>query len=290
MARKKNWDTRGDSRSSFGIEDLVMTDTPQEPQLPPITSLSPAQRRVLGTMIEKALTVPESYPLTLKALTTGCNQKSARHPLTNYQEADVEETLGELRELGLAAVVHTESGRTERFRHYVRRRFSALSEPQVAILGELLLRGRQSVGDLRSRASRMAPAGALDSLEQLRTELTGLLALKMVQSDGPLERRGIEIDHNLYQPREGQTMTLRTTFDDEPATAGPAPQSAPVPPSRPAVSAAAPSAGAPHADLLNRIAALETACADLRSENRELREQVEELRRSLEDLRRALGA
>src|SRR5712671_1230899 len=111
----------------------LMTDTPQPPELPTITSLTPTQRRVLGTLIEKALTVPESYPLTLKALTTGCNQKSARHPLTNYQEADVEETLGELRELGLAAVVHTESGRTERFRHYVRRRFSALSEPQVAI-------------------------------------------------------------------------------------------------------------------------------------------------------------
>jgi len=124
-----------------------MTDASQDEQLPPITSLSSAQRRVLGTMIEKALTVPESYPMTLKALTTGCNQKSSRHPITNYQEADVEETVGELRELGLAAVVHTESGRTERFRHYVRRRFSSLSEPQVAILGELLLRGRQSVGD-----------------------------------------------------------------------------------------------------------------------------------------------
>src|SRR6478736_2927008 len=124
-----------------------MNDMPEDPQLPPITSLSAPQRRVLGTMIEKALTVPESYPLTLKALTTGCNQKSARHPLTNYAEDDVEETLGQLRELGLAAVVHTESGRTERFRHYVRRRFSELTEPQVAILGELLLRGRQSVGD-----------------------------------------------------------------------------------------------------------------------------------------------
>src|SRR5262249_57213280 len=108
-----------------------MADPSTEPDLPPVTSLSAAQRRVLGTMVEKALTVPESYPLTLKALTTGCNQKSARHPLTNYEEADVEETLGELRELGLAAVVHTESGRTERFRHYLRRRFSALPEPQV---------------------------------------------------------------------------------------------------------------------------------------------------------------
>jgi len=264
-----------------------MTDTSPEPQLPPITSLSAAQRRVLGTMIEKALTVPESYPLTLKALTTGCNQKSARHPMTNYIEADVEETLGELRELGLAAVVHTESGRTERFRHYLRRRFDMLTEPQVAILGELLLRGRQSLGDLRGRASRMAPPGSLDSLDQLRTELSGLVTLKLVQSDAPLDRRGVEIDHHLYQPGEGRVMQQRTTFDDEPAAAVAPPVTAPAA-ARPAPAPAP--ASAPSGELLNRIAALESNCADLRSENSELREQFEELRRSLEDLRRSLGA
>src|SRR5258707_14269759 len=173
---------REDSRWSFGTEALKMTDTQQEPQLPPITSLTAAQRRVLGTMIEKALTVPESYPLTLKALTTGCNQKSARHPLTNYTEYEVEETINSLREMGLAAVVHTELGRTERYRHYVRKRFSSLSEPQVAILGELLLRGRQPIGELRGRASRLAPSGSLETLEQLRAELSGLAGMKLVQS------------------------------------------------------------------------------------------------------------
>jgi uncharacterized protein YceH (UPF0502 family) len=266
-----------------------MTDTTQ-PELPPITSLSAMQRRVLGTMIEKALTVPESYPLTLKALTTGCNQKSARHPITSYSEDDVEETLGQLRELGLAAVVHTESGRTERFRHYVRRRFSALSEPQVAVLGELLLRGRQPMGELRSRASRMAPAGALDSLEQLRAELAGLLEMKLAQSDAALERRGVEIDHNLYQPREGQTMTPRAATDDESATVVTTRSSAESPiAARPAHVATA-AAPAPGTELLNRVDALESACALLRSENRELREQLEELKTSLEELRRSLGA
>jgi uncharacterized protein YceH (UPF0502 family) len=264
-----------------------MTDALEQQDLPPLTSLTAAQRRVLGTMIEKALTVPESYPLTLKALTTGCNQKSARHPITNYQEADVEETLGELRGLGLAAVVHTESGRTERFRHYLRRRYSTLTEPQVAVLGELLLRGRQSVGDLRGRASRMAPAGALDSLEQLRAELAGLVALKLVQSDGPLDRRGAEIDHNLYGPGEGQTMTFRATVD-EGLAAAPAPSVAAPASQRPAAAAAL--SPPPSGDLLNRLAALETAFADLRSENRELRDQMEELQHSLEELRRSLGS
>ena len=266
-----------------------MPDLTQPADLPPVTSLTSAQRRVLGTMVEKALTVPESYPLTLKALTTGCNQKSARHPITNYEEADVEETLNELRELGLAAVVHTESGRTERFRHYLRRRFSTLTEPQVAILGELMLRGRQSIGDLRGRASRMAPAGSLDSLEQLRIELTSLMQLKLVQSDGPLERRGIEVDHNLYQPQEGRTLVARTTFEDEPTAShggthpvadGLAARSSP-----PAAAASALSG-----ELLARLSALESASAELREENRELREQLEDLRRSLADLRQQLGA
>lgn len=258
---------------------------PQEPDLPPITALSAAQRRVLGTMIEKALTVPESYPLTLKALTAGCNQKSSRHPVTNYDEADVEETIGTLRELGLAAVVHTESGRTERYRHYMRRRFSALSEPQVAILGELLLRGRQSIGDLRGRASRMAPAGTLDSLDQLRAELEGLAAMKLLQSDAPFERRGVEVDHNLYEPQEGQKLTMRTVFDDEPPAGNPSPAVAPTAVAR---APAAPVA-VPH-DLTGRVVALERSCADLQRENRELREEVEEVRRALDELQRQLGA
>jgi len=257
----------------------------EETQLPPITSLSAAERRVLGTLIEKALTVPESYPLTLKALTTGCNQKSARHPVTNYQEADVEETIGHLRELGLAAVVHTESGRTERFRHYLRRRFSTLSEPQVGILAELLLRGRQPIGELRGRASRLAPPGSLDSLEQLRAELAGLAALKLVQSDAPFERRGAEIDHNLYEPHESRQMTMQADTDDETPPGRPATTAVPGATLRPAASPA----GLPP-ELAGRVAALEKECAELREENRDLREQLDEVGKSLESLRRALGA
>ena len=264
-----------------------MSNILQQPLLPPITALTPAQRRVLGTMIEKALTVPETYPLTLKALTTGCNQKSSRSPLTNYEEADVEETITTLRELGLAAVVHTESGRTERFRHYVRKRFSTLTEPQVAILGELLLRGRQPMGDLRSRASRMAPAGTLDSLDQLRAELAGLAALKLVQADGPFEMRGVEIDHNLYLPKESMHMAARPIDDDEP--------SPDAPPERvqaalaPVMKEPAEPLANPGNSIAGRIAALESTCAALTAENRELREMVSTLRGSVEYLRHVLG-
>jgi len=259
----------------------------QQPLQPPITSLTPAQRRVLGTMIEKALTVPESYPLTLKALTTGCNQKSARHPLTNYTEYEVENTLNSLREMGLAAVVHTELGRTERFRHYVRKRFSSLTEPQVAILAELLLRGRQPIGDLRSRAGRLAPEGSLDTLEQLRAELSGLAAVKLVQSDGPFEMRGVDIDHNLYQANEGKRMAMRSLSSQEPAQ-DQTPQSAPV-------ASAADNAeeqaenSSPAAGLAGRVTALETTCAALQVENKELRDEIAKLREAVEYLRHVLG-
>jgi uncharacterized protein YceH (UPF0502 family) len=212
---------------------------PNDANLPPITSLTKKQRRVLGTLIEKALTVPDSYPLTLNSLLSGCNQKSNRAPLANYDDADIEETVNQLRDLGLVAAVHTEGGRTERYRHYVRRRFT-LSEPQIGILTELLLRGRQAMGELRTRASRMTPRGSLDSLEQLRTELQGLLDLKLIQADGPLERRGVEIDHNLYQPQENARVAWKEVADEPPAASP-----SPAPPSPTAPSPASPSPTSP---------------------------------------------
>jgi uncharacterized protein len=189
-----------------------MTDTtilPREFEHPPVRMLSKAQRRVLGVLVEKGITTPEYYPMTLKALTAACNQKSNRMPLTEYSEDDVLQTIDELRGLGLAAVVHTESGRTERYRHYVRKQFP-WNEAQLAILIELWLRGRQSVGDLRSRASRMH---AIDSLDQLREELRTLLEQGFVQATGPLTSRGVEVDHNFYKPSENQTLTMSASLD-----------------------------------------------------------------------------
>ena len=254
---------------------------PADPQSTPIRSLSRVQRRVLGTLIEKALTVPDSYPLTLNSLVSGCNQKSNRAPLCNFSEDDVADGVEELRDLGLATAVHTESGRTERYRHLFRKRF-ALSEPQVGILTELLLRGRQAMGELRSRASRLAPAGSLDSLEQLRAELQGLLDQKLIQSSGPLDRRGVEVDHALYEPREAQTLVYSETTEEPRETAGP---------SSPAASrAASQSAGEP------QLAQLETDVARLRREleaqveaNGRLRHDVDQLTDVVERLRREFG-
>lgn len=184
--------------ASFNSSSLSPDSPPS-----PIKILSKKQRRVLGVLVEKGITTPEYYPMTLKGLTAGCNQKNNRSPLSDYSEDDIASTVDELREMGLAAVVHTESGRTERFRHYVRKQFP-FSESQLAIMTELWLRGRQTLGDLRVRASRMH---AIDSLEQLREELTSLDQQGYVRANGPLGVRGVEVDHTFYKPSENVVLT-----------------------------------------------------------------------------------
>jgi uncharacterized protein YceH (UPF0502 family) len=167
-----------------------------------IRQLSRIQRRVIGVLMEKGFTTPEQYPLTLKAATTGCNQKSNRDPVTSYSEDQVMQALDELREQHLVAEVFTDGGRAARYRHYMRHCFD-FSEAQFAIIAELLLRGRQQLGELRTRASRMI---RIESQEALRDELSGLQENGFLQSNGPLERRGIEVDHTFYLASENQQL------------------------------------------------------------------------------------
>jgi uncharacterized protein len=221
--------------------------------------LSRPQRRVLGVLIEKAFTTPDQYPLTLKSATAGCNQKSNREPVTAYSEEQVARFLDELRKLGLVAVVHTESGRTERFRHYARKAYP-FTEPQLAIMTELWLRGRQQPGELRGRAGRMVP---IDSLEILRTELAGLVEQGYVQTNGPLDRRGVEVDHNSYQPDEGKRLEPGRFAETDGAEVESVVRQ-----------------DSPAADT-GAIAALEERVAALESELSDLRDGFDSLRRQL---------
>ena len=240
-----------------------MLDAPSEQDFGPLTSLTRVQRRALGVLIEKGFTTPDQYPLTLKGATAGANQKNNREPVTNYTEDDLQAALNDLRELGLAAVVHTETGRTERYRHWMRRRLT-LSEAQLAILGELLLRGRQAIGELRGRAARMTP---IETLEKLREELTGLLEMKLVRTNAPLDRRGVEVDHALYEPREAAAMDWSAPPEDDDIS-----EDAPRPTSTPSA------VGPP---LAERVTSLEATCTELRNEIASLKIAFEELRKSL---------
>lgn len=271
-----------------------MTDETFEEPGEPIRELERDQRRVLGVLVEKAMTTPEYYPMTLKAITAGCNQRSNRHPLVNYSETTVLDALEALAELRLAAVVHTESGRTERYRHYMRHRFD-LTEPQLAILTELLLRGRQQLGELRSRANRMRP---IENQAVLRAELAGLVESGLVQASGPLERRGVEVDHALYTASEAQYRQLNSTAEPQPAAQTPPvrsdPTSAVSTPSTTASNSASgtsqPAAASAATEQLElTVAAQAERIRELTEQLDQLQSTVAELGDAVDDLKRQLG-
>lgn len=118
--------------------------------------LTPHECRVLGVLVEKAQTTPQQYPLTLNALTNGCNQKNNREPITNLNEEQIMIAIDALRAKGLVREVMLSGSRVQKFRH-VTREVIDVDTNQLVILSELLLRGPQTLGELRGRASRMHP-------------------------------------------------------------------------------------------------------------------------------------
>src|SRR5262249_51541043 len=126
------------------------------------------ERRVLGVMVEKAKTTPDVYPLSLNSLVTASNQKSNRDPVLELTEGEVEEALTAAQKKGLA--IKITGGRVERWRHNLYDAWLA-DKVELAVLGELLLRGPQTEGELRGRASRMEP---IEDLESLRAVLKRL--------------------------------------------------------------------------------------------------------------------
>lgn len=115
-------------------------------------TLTAAEVRVLGVLIEKGITTPEYYPLSLNAAVNACNQKSSRDPVMELSEADVRSALFELEQLGLVRVLA--DSRVSKFEHLAYGRL-ALGRPETAVLGLLLLRGAQTAAELRARAERM---------------------------------------------------------------------------------------------------------------------------------------
>ena len=116
--------------------------------------LSDVETRVLGSLIEKDLTTPEYYPLSLNALVHACNQKSNRHPLMNLDEDAVRQALRSLNQKELAGPADNMDSRVSKFEHHLQEAFN-FTRHELAILCELLLRGPQTPGELRSRADRM---------------------------------------------------------------------------------------------------------------------------------------
>ncbi|WP_120966493.1 YceH family protein [Comamonas sp. lk] len=135
---------------------------------PRVTPLTPVQARVLATLMEKARTVPDSYPLTLNALITGCNQKSSRDPVMEISDGQAQEALDELRQKSLA--VQISSTRSTRWEHNFPRGIGVPDQSAV-LLALLMLRGPQTAGELRINSERWHRFADISSVEAFLDEL-----------------------------------------------------------------------------------------------------------------------
>ena len=135
------------------------------------TILTDIEARVLGSLIEKQVTTPEYYPLTLNALTLACNQKNNRYPVTAYTENQVADAVETLREKNLAYVFYGSTSRVPKYKH-VMPEVMHLSHPEVALMCVLMLRGAQTLGELRGNAGRLHDFSSLEEVEQT---LNGLI-------------------------------------------------------------------------------------------------------------------
>jgi uncharacterized protein YceH (UPF0502 family) len=135
-------------------------------------NLSDIETRVLGALVEKQISTPEYYPLTLNALTAACNQKNNRYPVTSYSENDVAAAVETLREKNLAYVFYGSTSRVPKFKH-VMPEVLHVTPPETALLCVLMLRGPQTPGELRGNASRLYEFAGLEEVEQT---LEGLIS------------------------------------------------------------------------------------------------------------------
>jgi uncharacterized protein YceH (UPF0502 family) len=238
------------------------------------------ERRALGVLVEKAKTTPDSYPLTLNALRNGCNQKSNRFPQLQLEEDQIEDALENLRKAGAVALIQGD-GRAEKYRHLAYD-WMGVDKVELAVMAELLLRGAQTVGELRARAARMEPIKGLDELSPI---LEGLHAKNLIVYLSP-PGRGAVVTHNLYEPRELEKVRREFGVAGA-ATMGPpavsqataeAPSAAPAPPAPRSEPTSAPDHG--------ELRALRDEVAELRIE---LQQQIDDLRAQLDDLNQQLG-
>ena len=263
-------------------------ETP-EPQSPPAEGtphkwqvLSSRQRRVLGVLIEKAKTTPDAYPMTINALVAGSNQKNNREPHTSYTPEEIEQTLEELRALGAVTEVQG-SGRVPKYRHHAYE-WLGVEKTELAVMTELLLRGEQTLGELRGRAARMEPIADTAALKPV---VDGLLKKGlMVELTGP--GRGQVVSHNLYKDRELAELKARFAGYVPSTSAGDdaAPTGGLVGTAGPAVVAQAAKAGAavPVGPTKDEFAELSVDVAELRAEVARLKDVLARVEAKLESL------
>jgi uncharacterized protein YceH (UPF0502 family) len=185
--------------------------------------LNEVEIRVLGSLVEKKITLPEYYPLSLNALTNACNQKSSRQPVVSYDEQTVMRALDTLRDKGLTWVFKGADSRVLKYGHVFEKSYE-LDDKEVAVLGVLMLRGAQTPGEIRTRCH---PLWNFDNLEEVEATIqglidkdTGALIVKLPRQAGTKESRfmhllagEITVDYQEAAPREAGTP--RGRIDEE---------------------------------------------------------------------------
>lgn len=155
--------------------------------------LSFEETRVLGSLIEKELTTPDHYPLTLKALQSACNQTTNREPIVSYDESRVLRTTERLKSDQWVFQIQMAGARVPKYKHNVTRKLEGLSTPGLALLSTLLLRGPQTVGELRQRTERMYAFPDLASVEEALTDLIAHPAGPLVACFLPGQGRRVSV-------------------------------------------------------------------------------------------------
>jgi len=185
----------------------------------PILSL--LESRVLGVLAEKQRTVPDSYPLTLNSLVSGCNQKSSRDPIIEASESEVQAALDSLR--GLSLIIETSGGRALRYGHNIDRVLH-ISSQSTALMAMLMLRGPQTAGELRINCERLHKFPDISSVESILVELAGRaggeLVLELPRQPGSRENRWIHLLCGAPATDEGVSPKLASVAPTSDVTVG----------------------------------------------------------------------
>ena len=223
----------------------------------PIPPLDATEVRVLGSLIEKQITTPDYYPLTLNALVNACNQLTNREPVVSFDDQTVVRALDHLREKRLATLFSGAESRVAKYKHTLTDAL-LLTPGEVALLCVLMLRGPQTLGELRTRSERLFTFDTVAEVEETLNALASRqpqpLVLKLPRQPGTKEPR---YTHLLSGPAEAPNDTSERAVKPEPAPL--------------AVRAED-----------GRFARLEQECAALRRELEELRQQFAEFRKQFE--------
>jgi hypothetical protein len=203
------------------------------------------QARVLGSLVEKQMTTPDYYPMTVNALVAACNQKNNRDPITAFDQTDVERILGELNDVDLARFTRQSGGRTLKYLHRAPDTLG-IDDEQLAILAIMMLRGPQTIPEIKSRTERYIHFDSLEAVEERINDLITRdqpLVGQVPRATGQREDRFMTVlvpDHPAAGTAQRTVVTPARPPEADPGTDGPA-----------------------HGDLESRVAGLEATVAFL---------------------------